>query len=466
MRVATLSFKSIIVMLTFFSCTSAYAVAKDVCLSPGLVKSMLSRFNITAMDDAGKETKKYTEADKCDKDAFKKTLLALDQIKTVSSQKIKNAPDEKSIDFFAFINEKVKKIILMPDSSSLCGFNEGGAVLDPEKPDKIIRLCILNGKMPVSQLATIIVHETRHMDGYKHVKCSHGLYKTLSFPECDVSFEEQGSHAYALSYMMKLHNTLKDKDDKFRVRALIAQSVEYSFNNVPFGLKKGGLMLDSKNRLLFFDGNDISVVNEFNDKITSFVLNLGYPLVLHQNGSIQAYTFSEKWNFVAGPLTDNYQKLGVDTRDKILDVYIDNGEKCYLLPSEIICASKDSFVNFKFDGISPAAFYNAPDMSKHALMRVKDKSGRVYVIPGSILFKSDDKNYNSAFEDKKHSLEPDVSSYAECENGDLIGVDAEGTVVVKSQDSEWKVDDRFNGVTVKKIIPYYWSKQLQDFLKG
>jgi hypothetical protein len=108
--------------------------------------------------------------------------------------------------------------------------------------------------MPVSQLATIIVHETRHMDGYKHVKCSHGLYKTLSFPECDVSFEEQGSHAYALSYMMKLHNTLKDKDDKFRVRALIAQSVEYSFNNVPFGLKKGGLMLDSKTGCCFLMG--------------------------------------------------------------------------------------------------------------------------------------------------------------------------------------------------------------------
>jgi hypothetical protein len=53
-------------------CTTAYAVEKDVCLSPGLVKSMLSRFDITAIDDTGKETKKYTAADKCDKDAFKK----------------------------------------------------------------------------------------------------------------------------------------------------------------------------------------------------------------------------------------------------------------------------------------------------------------------------------------------------------------------------------------------------------
>jgi hypothetical protein len=126
----------------------------------------------------------------------------------------------------------------MPESSSLCGFNEGGVVLDPEKTDKIIRLCIINGRMPVSQLATVIVHEARHMDGYKHVKCTHGLYKSFSFPECDVSFEEQGSHAYAMSYLLRLHNTLKDKDDKFRVRTLIAQSIEYSFNNVPFGLKK------------------------------------------------------------------------------------------------------------------------------------------------------------------------------------------------------------------------------------
>lgn len=458
-------FKPLVVLLMLCSCATAYAVEKDVCLSPGLVKSMLSRFDITAIDDTGKETKKYTVADKCDKDAFKKTILALEQIKTVSDQKSKNAPDEKRIDFFAYINEKVKKIILMPDNSSLCGFNEGGAVLDPEKPDKIIRLCILNGRVPVSQLATIIVHETRHMDGYKHVKCTHGLYKSLSFPECDVSFEEQGSHAYAVSYMLRLHNTLKDKDDKFRVRTLITQSVEYSFNDVPFGLKKGGLMLDSKNRVLFFDGSDISVVNEFKDKITALVLDLGYPLVLHQNGSVQAYTFTDKWSFVAGPLTDNYQKLDDDTRGKILDVYIDNREKCYLLPSEILCAGKEGFVKFTFDGISPVVFYDAPDMSRYSLMRIKDKSGRIFVIPGSILFNSDDKNFNSAFEDKKHSLEPEVSSYAECENGDLIGVGAEETVVVKSKGGEWKADDRFKGVTVKKIIPYYWSKQVQDFLK-
>jgi hypothetical protein len=304
------------------------------------------------------------------------------------------------------------------------------------------------------------------MDGYKHVKCTHGLYKSLSFPECDASFDEQGSHAYAVSYMLRLHNTLKDKDDKFRVRTLITQSVEYSFNDVPFGLKKGGLMLDASNRVLFFDGDDISVVNEFKDKITALVLDLGYPLVLHQNGSVQAYTFTDKWNFVAGPLTDNYQKLDGDTRDKILDVYIDNREKCYLLPSEILCAGKEDFVKFTFNGISPVVFYDAPDMSRYSLMRIKDNAGRIFVIPGSILFNSDDKNFNSAFEDKKHALEPEVSSYAECENGDLIGVGAEGVVVVKSKGGEWKTDDRFKGVTVKKIIPYYWSKQLQDFLKG
>jgi len=426
---------------------------------------MLSRFDITAIDDTGKETKKYTAADKCDKDAFKKTILALEQINTVSIQKINNAPDGKGIDFFTYINEKVRKIILMPESSSLCGFNEGGVVLDPEKTDKIIRLCIINGRMPVSQLATVIVHEARHMDGYKHVKCTHGLYKSFSFPECDVSFEEQGSHAYAMSYLLRLHNTLKDKDDKFRVRTLIAQSIEYSFNNVPFGLKKGGLMLDSKNRVLFFDGVDISVINEFNDKITALVLNVGYPLVLHENGSVQAYTFSDNWSSVAGSLTENYQKLDDDTRGKILDVYIDNGEKCYLLPLELICSGKERFVNFKFDGLSPVVFYNAPDMSKYSLMLVKNKNGRIFVIPGSILFNSNDKNFNSAFEDKKHSLEPEVSSYAECENGDLIGVGGEGAVVVKNKGGEWKEDSRFNGVTVKKIIPYYWSKQLQDFLK-
>ncbi|HBR3485228.1 TPA: hypothetical protein L9S60_005251 [Klebsiella pneumoniae] len=223
-------------------------------------------------------------------------------------------------------------------------------------------------------------------------------------------------------------------------------------------------MLDSKNRVLFFDGSDISVVNEFKDKITALALHLGSPLVLHQNGFIQAYTFSDKWSFVAGPLTDNYQKLDDDTRGKILDVYIDNWEKCYLLPTEILCAGEEGFVKFTFDGISPVAFYDAPDMSKYSLMRIKDKKGRVFVIPGSILFNSDNKNFNSAFEDKKHFLEPDVSSYAECENGDLIGVGAEGTVVVKNKDSKWKVDDRFNGVSVKKIIPYYWSKQLQSFL--
>ncbi|HDR2890709.1 TPA: hypothetical protein I4G69_001542 [Enterobacter asburiae] len=464
MRPARVFFKLIIALLMLCTCANAYSVEKDVCLSPQRVKSMLARFEITARDDSDKETKKYTVADKCDQDAFKKTILALEQIQTVSNQKSKNISDEKSIDFFAFINKKIKKIILMPGDSNLCDFNEGGVVLDPEKPDKIIRLCVLNGRMSFTQLAMIIVHETRHMDGYKHVKCSHGMYKTLSFPECDVSYEEQGSHAYAVSYMLKLHNLLKDKDEKFKVRRQIAQSVEYSFNNVPFGLKKGGLMLDSQNRILFDDGKDISVIKAFKDNITSVVIDLGYPLALHQNGSIEAYTFTDKWSFVAGPLPDNFKKLDEDTRKKILDTYIDNKETCYLLPAEILCAAKDGFVKFTFDGISPVVFFDAPDMSKYSLMRIKDQNGRVFVIPGSILFNSDDKNFNSAFEDKKHAFEPEVSSYAEFENGDMVGARPDGTVLIKRKDSEWKEDDRFKGVTVKKILPYYWSKQLEDAL--
>lgn len=351
-----LFFKPVIVLLMLCSCATAYAVEKDLCLSQHLVKSMLSHFDITAMDEANKETKKYTEADRCDKDSFKKTILALEEIKNVSDKEIKSDPDEKSINFFAFIKEKIKKITLTSADSNMCDFNEVGVVFDTEKPDKIIRLCILNGKSSISQLATIIVHEARHMDGYKHVKCSHGLYKSLSYPECDVSYEEQGSHAYALSYMIRLHNILKDKNEKFKIRRQVTQSVEYSFNNAPFGLKKGGLMLDSRNRILFDDGSHISVIKEFKDNITSLVINLGYPLVLHEDGSIEAYTFSDEWNFVAGPLIDTYQKLDKDTRSKILDTYIDDQETCFLFPSKIMCAATNGFVNFNFDNISPIIF--------------------------------------------------------------------------------------------------------------
>jgi hypothetical protein len=90
-------------------CTTAYAVEKDVCLSPGLVKSMLSRFDITAIDDTGKETKKYTAADKCDKDAFKKTILALEQINTVSIQKSITLPMARVLIFLPILMKRLEK---------------------------------------------------------------------------------------------------------------------------------------------------------------------------------------------------------------------------------------------------------------------------------------------------------------------------------------------------------------------
>lgn len=108
MRLISHFFKSIVVLLMLCPCTTAYAVEKDVCLSPGLVKSMLSRFDITAIDDTGKETKKYTAADKCDKDAFKNHIGSNGTIACFYS-KINNAPDGKGIDFFTYINEKVRK---------------------------------------------------------------------------------------------------------------------------------------------------------------------------------------------------------------------------------------------------------------------------------------------------------------------------------------------------------------------
>lgn len=465
-----ISLPRVFVMATLLFCASfSHAADTDLgkCLAPQRVKAMLAHFKISAQDEEGKEVKQYSVKDNCDKADFAKVILALEQIKTVSKIKIpsKKQSDTGKAQSFEYITSRIKNIILLPHNANICGFQEGGVVLDSEKTEKTMRLCILNGEASVSGLAMTLVHEARHMDGFKHVKCTHGIFMSLSYPECDTSFEEQGSHAFQLSYLLKLHRTLKNEGDKFKVRMLIVHTLEYAFNEAPFGLKKGGLILDSQNRVLFFDGQQMTLIKAFDDNIVALAVYNGYPVAFHENGKVEAYTFLPAWDSIKGPIVSHYQELSPQERAAILDAYFGNKEQCYLLRAKIACVQKEAFSHFVFEGITPVAFFDEPDMSQYFLMRIMSESGRIYNIPGSVLFTSNDKNFNSAFEFKKVVYPQGVSSYAVDNSGGLIGINPQGSVVYKANnETGWQASPTFDGITAKKVIPYYWSPLLQGML--
>lgn len=454
-------------LLLFSSFSQAAGTEPAKCLDPQRVNAMLAHFKVSAQDDDGKEVRQYSVKDHCDNADFTKLILALEQIKTVSKIKVpsKERSDSGKAQSFEYITSRIKNIILLPHNANICGFQEGGVVLDSEKADKTMRLCMLDGGASVSGLAMTLVHEARHMDGFKHVKCTHGIFMSLSYPECDRSFEEQGSHAFQLSYLLKLHKTLKNDGDKFKVRMLIVHTVEYAFNDAPFGLKKGGLILDSQNRVLFFDGQQLTLIKAFEDNIVALANYNGYPVVFHENGKVEAYTFLPAWDPIKGPIVSHYQQLSPEDRAAILDAYFGNKEQCYLLRAKIACVQKEGFTHFVFDGITPVVFFDEPDMSQYFLMRIMSDSGKIYNIPGSVLFTSKEKNFNSAFEFKKVVYPQGVSSYAVDNSGGLIGINPQGTVVYRANNEpSWRAIPDFDGITAKKVIPYYWSPQLQTTL--
>ena len=445
-------------------CSSA-AWAEDAkpqkCLDPELVKYALSNFKIQDLTDEV-VTKEYTEQDACDQGTFKYILEGLDFLRKTPNKKIpsnyqtlitKEGPT-------GFLKKRIQTIQLRKSENYDHSCAVAGAFVRLAEADKkTMYVCPNIEKSTVQENASLLVHEARHIDGFKHIDCDHGFFSEENNRACDNTYQEQGSYGIGLGYHFLVYLGTKNEAVKQSARAHIVLDLLHHFNKPPLGLIKGGVFLDDQNILSFYDGSQEYRFAEFTDETAALSLSAGIPYVFFKNGNVVKYAFTRNWYLQDNEISRAYQKLSPSDWNSVIDA-LTGEENCFLLPDTVKCLDRDDTItSMDVSSLKPTRFFSFYYREDQAI-RVYTGEGAIYYLPGSILFKESSLKDGFLTKDPHY---PEVTSFAKMENGKIMGITPKGFMVEKkTKDAPWTRAKVFGDYTFKKIVPFYWSKRLED----
>ncbi|WP_413587055.1 hypothetical protein [Bdellovibrio sp. HCB274] len=449
------------VLLLVVSTSFTVAMAEDqACVPEGSVKFAFQNFEFQQMDEYGHVAKTYKEDEACDKGILQATIGAIDYIRKVPNKKIpanfqtlvsKEGPTN-------FLTKRIQTIQFESEDSTDC--SEGTiAFVVAEEP--IMHVCPRAIKLKAMEIAAFLEHEARHTEGHPHVSCSQGILKDFDALACDNTYKEQGSYGIGLGFLFQVYFSTTNEGVKQQARAAAVQDVLNRFNQLPLGMVKGGVFVDEEDSVSFYDGKEETQFATMADEIAtiSFINNI--PYIFFKNGNITSYDFTRNWNFREGPLVDNYMALSQQDRNDLLDVLSNKDEYCYLTPKRVQCTQEDSddFAEFAFYDLRPQRFVNVNQSYTGGIVVIAG-DGKSYKLPKSTQFGSA-KESDLTIDTKSH-IYPEVTSYAEMSNGRILGVSPKGLMLEKTKSGKWVRTKEFGDYKFKKILPYKWSKRLED----
>ncbi|MEE2207461.1 hypothetical protein PRA72_25270 [Klebsiella pneumoniae] len=447
---------------------SIHAFSADIndseCISPELMKYSFEHYTIYSEDDYGEVTHRYSDIDYCNQDAFAALLKGIDFLRKTKDKKIKKkyetiAKKEGVIQFF---NKRVNTIILLQPDTSLCADNTAAFVPPSETKNGKIYICDSIKSMPSLFVASVILHEARHIDGFPHIKCTHGYYASSELEACDSNFKKQGAYAIQLGYLYQVYHGEYTDEIRNEVRKLIIQLTVNNFNALLPGVRKGGLLLDDDDTLSFYDGANETLLASFKDKVATMIPDKTYPVIFFKNGNLTKYDFTRKWEIINGDTTETYKKLTQSERNSLLDVFISSKDVCFLFQSLIKCQAENQnkdFVLLDMHEIKPVAFWYDQNVNEND-MYVVGENRLIYKLPKPKRF--DQTVFDNILNNGK-KIYPQVTSYAEMVDGSLLGISPQGNVLRKEKtSSSWLPAKEFGDYKFKKILPFYWSKELED----
>ncbi|QLY26589.1 hypothetical protein [Bdellovibrio sp. KM01] len=445
-----------------FFCTGA-AQAEDTgkeCINPELLRYALSQYQFEDINGFGEVTKTYSEMDVCDQGIFKVALQGIDYLRKMPNGKIPSnfqtlISKEGGINF---LKKRIKKIQIETADDSDCEESTAARVFFSEADQGIMHLCPSMKKSTPNQAAGFLVHEARHIDGFVHVDCTHGILESTE-GACDNTYQEQGSYGISLGFQFQVYMTTKNEAVKQESRSNIVLGALNNFNKAPLGLQKGGIFLDDDNILAFYQGNQEYRLAEFTDKTIGLTLHAGLPTVFFENGTVTKYDFTREWILREGTLIKAFSGMSPSERAEIEDIYA-NVDNCFLFKNDLKCMDGDGFLTYRFNELKPVAFADRYQTWNNSLLLLMS-DGKVYSMPKPKDFAATrDADLKV---DVKAKTYPNITSFAEMENGYIMGISNKGFMMVKkSKDTPWVRAKEFGDFKMKKIVPYYWSKRLED----
>lgn len=356
-------------------------------------------------------------------------------------------------------------------SSTVCNsLNQNIAAYVEPSSGSIMHVCSesLEGETPLI-MSSYFIHEARHMDGYKHISCDHGVLDQVhtnlkqTYMSCDEDYESQGSYGAATGYLLDVYQTTTDPVVKQEARAQAVLDLVERFNKLPLDLKAGVLVQTMKGAFSFFDGKSKETLLSKMSGVQIATLKDG-PLVLFQNdGAVRTYKYSEKLEPAEDGIVSYYENGTAEVRAQILDIYYYSPEySCILFNDSVACATTNDHTIIFFENIQPLQFIqvNRSSLVARNTLYISATDGHLYAMPKTF------EELKQISRDSQFSKSPNVFNLLSLAPGigqEEYGISRAGELIrFSSGQKSWIPVPEFKGEKTKKLLPFIWSKTLEN----
>lgn len=454
-------FKTLFGIILILLVNSA-AQAADSCLDAARVEAeIFSQFQIVTEDSK-------IQYDNCDDGnilrKFAEALLFL------KDTQVGAAPADIDLGIlgnspFGFFTDRISTVVFDAKANRRCASSVMAYVLSNEK--STMHICPYLNQFDAFTMSSTLVHEARHVEGYSHARCAHGLMAVTDSAACDPNYHQyKGSYATGTEYEIKVSYSPEVSGlirQQARSRAVVG--LLERFNELPLGMKTGALLQTTKGAVLFFDGEKATEIMQVpaGSILTS---RSSLPTFFDRIGAqVQSYIFGGVFVSTAGEYADTFRrKFSAQEREELLDVSYTGDYSCLLFKDKLRCgADTDADVEISLAGLEPVQFLSSTNsilVEKNAL-NIATRDGAVYNLP---VFWKDFQQMPG----KTLPRDPDlknVVSLGPWQNNQEIVVSTDGRVLLFSgRQKPWGKVEGLPLETFEKLIaPYYWSPRLDEF---
>jgi hypothetical protein len=414
------------------------------CLDAARVDSYIHEFNIkTPVDRCAVGSTGYQVL---------KSLMNLDDIRPLTitadnydRQIVKGTPME-------FYRARVHTIVIDAATSEDC---DSAAAYVDEDEKNVMHICPDFSGTEVDMMGTLM-HEARHVDGFPHFQCNHGIYAGSGLANCDRSYEWGGAYAVEVEFEVRYSRTESLPEElREQARALAVDNLINDMNEGPFGLRTGVFLENDRGEVSFYDGaKNVGLVQV--DPRNDVLISRNSELALYNagQGSVTTYLTPEHSLPTLGDYATSFRAQPSGERAKFIDAIYLVQASCLLYVDKLICDQLEKHSEFSLQNIRPMGLLNwkgAP--------AIRDSSGDLYVLPVNKIGAKDvsEKDLTRVENTAKISAQVNLNKffYELRIDGGLWQVPRKKSVKPTPLLSE----QRF----VKLLGPSFWSEELAGF---
>jgi hypothetical protein len=454
-------FKTLLGIILFI-CSYSQAQAVDSCLDASRVQAeVFSQFHITTQD-------KSLKYDNCaDSNILRKFAEALLFLKDVP---VGLAPADLDLGIlgtspFGFFTDRISNIVFDAKTNSRCGNSVMAYVLSGEKAT--MHICPYLNQFDAFTMSGTLVHEARHVEGFSHARCKHGLMAVTGSAACDPDYQDyKGSYATGTEYEIKIsYSTAVNPMLRQQARSRAVVGLLERYNELPLGMKTGALLQTAKGAVLFYDGEQVTELMQVPEN-SILTTRSSLPTFFDRiNAQVQSYIFGGAFIKTAGEYAESFRlKYSASQRESLLDVSYTGDYSCLLFKDKIRCgADADPDIEISLGDLDPVQFLSSSNsvlVQKNAL-NIATRDGAVYNLP---VYWDDLRNKQAS----ALTLDPVVRnlvSLGPWNDNQEIAVTVDGKVLTYSDlDQSWNQVEGLPAEPFQKLMaPYYWSPRLDQF---